>query len=201
MTWTKLKKLHLSLKFINSSDIWWSIKNLKKTPDFLSTKSQVWFNTDNSKIFPLFTEIWPLSLRSHFPMPESRNDENLTIFHNFKSRMRQQSYNKCVEVTHWLKKHVCILRQFSIFPGDKIFAHGRKFTPVLFEEWYEYFLVQIKCSDCWKIISSYFWCSKPISSFVLLCSCKEKNNWNELCIQYRTVGTSHPTSEIATSHV
>ena len=24
---------------------------------------------------------------------------------------------KCVDVTHWLKKHVCILRQFSIFPG------------------------------------------------------------------------------------
>ena len=31
--------------------------------------------------------------------------------------MHQQSHNKCVEVTHWLKKHVCILRKFSIFPG------------------------------------------------------------------------------------
>ena len=31
--------------------------------------------------------------------------------------MRQQSVNKCVEVTHCLKKHVCILREFSIFPG------------------------------------------------------------------------------------
>ena len=31
--------------------------------------------------------------------------------------MRQQSHNKCVEVTHWLKKHACILRQFLIFPG------------------------------------------------------------------------------------
>ena len=26
--------------------------------------------------------------------------------------MCQQSHNKCIEVTHWLKKHVCILREF-----------------------------------------------------------------------------------------
>ena len=50
------------------------VKDLKKTPDFLSTKSQIWFNTDKSKILPLFTEIWPLLLRSYFPVPESRND-------------------------------------------------------------------------------------------------------------------------------
>ena len=41
----------------------------------------------------------------------------LTKFHNFKPWMRQPSHNKCAEVTHWLKKHVCILREFSIFPG------------------------------------------------------------------------------------
>ena len=34
--------------------------------------------------------------------------------------MRQQSHNKCVEVTHWLKKHVCILRGFFIFPGTAV---------------------------------------------------------------------------------
>ena len=50
------------------------VKDLKKTPDFLSTKSQIWFNTDKSKILPLFTEIWPLPLCSYFPVPESRND-------------------------------------------------------------------------------------------------------------------------------
>ena len=31
--------------------------------------------------------------------------------------MHQQPHNKCVEVTHWLKNHVCILSEFSIFPG------------------------------------------------------------------------------------
>ena len=31
--------------------------------------------------------------------------------------MHQQSHKKCVEATHWLKKHVCVLREFSIFPG------------------------------------------------------------------------------------
>ena len=29
-----------------------------------------------------------------------------------------QSHNKCVEVTLWLNKHVSILREFWIFPGD-----------------------------------------------------------------------------------
>ena len=32
--------------------------------------------------------------------------------------MRQKSDNKCAEVIHWLKKNVCILWVFSIFPGD-----------------------------------------------------------------------------------
>ena len=59
--------------------------------------------------------------------------------------------------------------------------HGHKFTPVLFQEWYEYFLVQTECSGCWKIISSYFWCSN--SSFVLLLWSQRKQNCNELCIQ------------------
>ena len=27
-------------------------------------------------------------------------------------------YNKFAEVTQWLKTHVCILWEFSIFPGD-----------------------------------------------------------------------------------
>ena len=31
--------------------------------------------------------------------------------------MHQQSHNKCVELTHWLKKHVCILCEFLIFLG------------------------------------------------------------------------------------
>ena len=48
--------------------------DLDQTPDFLSTKSQIWFKTDKSKILPLFTEIWSLSLHSYFPVPESRND-------------------------------------------------------------------------------------------------------------------------------
>ena len=34
-----------------------------------------------------------------------------------------QSHNKCVEeATHWLKKHVCIFREFSIVPGDSNLA-------------------------------------------------------------------------------
>ena len=33
------------------------VKDLTKTPDFLSTKSQIWFSTDNSKILLFFTEI------------------------------------------------------------------------------------------------------------------------------------------------
>ena len=32
--------------------------------------------------------------------------------------MHWQSHNKCAEVTHWLKKHVYILWEFSIFPED-----------------------------------------------------------------------------------
>ena len=35
--------------------------------------------------------------------------------------MCQQSHNKCIEVTHWLKKHVCILREFLIFPGTVLY--------------------------------------------------------------------------------
>ena len=31
--------------------------------------------------------------------------------------MHHQSHDKHVEVSHWLKKHVYILREFSIFPG------------------------------------------------------------------------------------
>ena len=33
--------------------------------------------------------------------------------------MHQQYDNKCAEVTHWFKKHICILWEFLIiFPGD-----------------------------------------------------------------------------------
>ena len=118
--------------------------------------------------------------------------------------MCQQSHNKCVDVTHWLKKHVCIVRQFSNFPGGKIFAvlpyggiQERKFTPVLLQEWYEYFLVQIECSGCWKIILPYCHFA-PIVYLYCYCSGKAKNNWNELCI---SIGPSHPISEIGTSHI
>ena len=116
--------------------------------------------------------------------------------------MHQQSHNKCVEVTHWLKKYVCILRQFLIFPGEWNLAvllrsgiHEGKFTPALFQEWYEYFLVQIKCSGCWKVISSYVWCCK----IHLSCYC-DKNRKTGISF-VSSIGPNHPISEIATSHV
>ena len=42
--------------------------------------------------------------------------------------MCQQSHNNCVEVTRWLKKkkHVCILREFSIFRGGGAGGGGFK---------------------------------------------------------------------------
>ena len=61
---------------------------------------------------------------------------------------------------------------------------------------YKYFLVQIECLGCWKIILSVF--DAPIVHMSCYCLCKERNNWNELHIQYRT---NHPIFEIATSHV
>ena len=52
--------------------------------------------------------------------------------------MRQQSHNKCVEVTPWLKKHLYFDGVFDFFGGIQILPfcrrseiHGRKVTPVL----------------------------------------------------------------------
>ena len=58
----------------------------------------------------------------------------------------------------------------------------------------EYFFVQIKCSDYWKII-----CCPDMSPYY--CSCKERKKFNELEIQYGDIGQSHSISETANSHV
>ena len=75
--------------------------------------------------------------------------------------------------------------------------HGCKFTPMLFQEWYEYFLVQIKCSGCWKFISSYVWCCNIIH---LSCYC-DKNRTTRISFISSSKGPNHPISEIVTSHV
>ena len=135
---------------------------------------------------PVFTEIWPLCTLATqlFSSAIEQKTGMIKIWLNsiisIKSwRMCQQSHNKCVDVTHWFKKHICncIVRQkfvlFLIFPGRGMkschFAvyiggihHECKFTP----KWYKYFLVQIRCSGCWKINLSHFWCFN--SSFVLV---------------------------------
>ena len=86
-------------------------------------------------------------------------------------------------------------RIFVVLPYGGI--QGRKFTPVLFQEWYEYFLVQIKCSGCWKVISSYVWCCNIIH---LSCYC-DKNRTTGINFVSSSIGPNQPISEIATSHV
>ena len=86
----------------------------------------------------------------------------------------------------------CILRQFSIFPGGLKpcrFAVEAESMGINLPPCY-YFLVQIECSGCWKIICLIF--DAPIVHLSCYWSGKAKNNWNELCI---------PISEIATSHI
>ena len=106
--------------------------------------------------------------------------------------MDQQSHKKCVDVTHWLKIHVCLLRQFSIFPGGLKpcrFAVEAESMGVNLPPCY-YFLVQIECSGCWKMICLIF--DASLVHLSCYCSRKAENNWNELFI---------PISEIATSHI
>ena len=93
---------------------------------------------------------------------------------------------------------------FWFFWGNEILLfchrsgiHERKFTPVLFQEWYEYFLVQIKCSGCWKVISSYVWCCNIIH---LSCYCN-KNRTTGISFVSSSIRPNHAISEIATSHV
>ena len=93
---------------------------------------------------------------------------------------------------------------FRFFWGNEILPfcrrsgiHEPKFTPALFQEWYEYFLVQIKCSGCWKVISSYVWCCNIIH---LSCYC-DKNRTTGISFVSSSIGPNHPISEIATSHV
>ena len=125
-------------------------------------------------VFPIITGIATASEKIHFqPYCSYRIlqlaviPDCLTKFHNFKPLMHQQSHIKCAEVTHWLKKHVYILWEFSIFLGDSnqvVLPQKQdprkhfmcKFTPVLFYELYEYFLVQIAYSGCWRIFLSNF---------------------------------------------
>ena len=79
---------------------------------------------------------------------------------------------------------------------DGIYEH--KFTPMLFQEWYENLLVQIECSGCWKIILSCFWCSK-FALLLLRRSVKQRKT--EKWALYPVIGPSHPISEIGTSHI
>ena len=99
--------------------------------------------------------------------------------------MDQQSHKKCVDVTHWLKIHVCLLSVFDFSGGIETLPfcrrggiHGRKL------------LVQIECSGCWKLICLIF--DASLVHLSCYCSRKAENNWNELFI---------PISEIATSHI
>ena len=79
--------------------------------------------------------------------------------------MPWQSHNKRVDVTQSLVEKACLYCEavFDFSGGIEILSfcgigriHECKFTPVLLQERYEYFLVQIECSGCWKIILSYF---------------------------------------------
>ena len=73
--------------------------------------------------------------------------------------------------------------------------HGRKYIPVLFQEWYDWFLVQFECSVCWKIILSYF----DAPRVHLSCYCGGKAKTTEMSFA-SSIGPSHPISEIGTSH-
>ena len=80
---------------------------------------------------------------------------------------------------------------FRFFWGNEILPfccrsriHGHIFTLALFQEWYEYFLVQIKCVHvAGKSFCLIFDVPVAIVHLSCYCRCKEKNNWNELCIQ------------------
>ena len=100
--------------------------------------------------------------------------------------MRQQFHNKCVEVNHWLKKHVCILREFLIFLGGfKCFRfaveagsmetlHAGKWFNLIFD-------APIVPSSRYYIVAV-----KKITTGISFVS---------------SIGPSHPISEITFSHV
>ena len=86
---------------------------------------------------------------------------------------------------------------FRFFRGIQItlFCHKSRihrstqcinFSLMLFKKWYEQFLVQIECSNCWKMILSKFLWFNSFVFCICYCGCKERKKWNELQIQYRT---------------
>ena len=110
-----------------------------------------------------------------------------------------------VTSTHWLKCMFVFYGNFRLFQGIQInlFCHRSRihrsaqcidFCLMLFEKWYEEFLVHIECSNCWKMILPNFSC---FNSFILyICYYvavkKERNEMNFKS----SIGPSRPNSEI-----
>ena len=117
VTWTKVKKLYLSLKFINASNTWYSMTLTKLQIFFLVYIQKIKFHsTQISQKDCLF--LLKFDYFRYAAIFQCQKTEMIKLWLNSIISNHEWTSNAIREVTHWLKKHVCILREFSIYWGD-----------------------------------------------------------------------------------
>ena len=140
MTWTKLKKIHLNLKFINSSDIWYS-RNWKLQISFLQ---KVKFDSTQMMIQKYCLFLLKFDHFRHAAIFQCQKAGMIKIWSNSIISNHECANNPIisgVEVTHCLKNMFVFWGSFWFFWGGieillfccRSRIHGHKFTPCYFK--------------------------------------------------------------------